>query len=360
MSMPMNPYTLSADFQLPINPRPIVLIGAGSIVEEAHLPAYQKAQWSVLGIYDMQAEKAQRMASLYAIPHVYDSLETLIHRSPVGVIFDIAVPASQIIPILQALPVGANVMMQKPMGETLKQAKEILHICTSKKFTASVNFQMKLIPSIIAAKNLIDQGAIGTLHDMEIRMNIYHPWELWEFLFGIPRMEILYHSIHYMDMIKFFLGMPKQIYAKTFQHPKQMQLASTRSVIIFDYDQPIRAFINTNHGHDFGLEQQDSFVKWEGTSGAIKATLGKNINFPKGEADHFAYFLSEHSAGWVEADIPGAWYPDAFIATMADLQHAIANPAAAHITSVKHAYNTMRLVEAAYLSSDGGGTSIPD
>ena len=201
-------------------------------------------------------------------------------------------------------------------------------------------------------------GAIE-LHDMEMWMNIYHPGTV-DFLF-ILRMEMLYHSIHYIDMIKYFLGMPEKIYAKTFQHPQQMQLASTKSIIIFDYEQPVRAFINTNHGHNFGIKHQDSFVKWEGTKGAIKATLGKNINFPKGEADSFEYFLSDNSfQGWVKENIAGAWYPDAFIATMADLQCAIEDPASPHITSAAHAYDTMRLVEAAYQSSEQGGTRIPD
>ncbi|QEC51118.1 putative dehydrogenase [Anseongella ginsenosidimutans] len=357
----MSSYLLSAAFNLPESPRPIVVIGAGGIMEEAHLPAYLKAGWPVQSIYDIQPEKAERLAGIFGIPKVHSSIEALIRHAPPDAVFDIAVPASKLTGILELLPAGAGVMMQKPMGETLQAAAAILRICESKGFTASVNFQMKLIPSIIAAKNLIDQGAIGELHDMEIRMNIHHPWELWDFLFGLPRMEMLYHSIHYMDMIRYFLGMPNGIYAKTFQHPKQMQLASTRSVIIFDYDRPVRAFINTNHGHDFGIKHQDSFVKWEGSKGAIKATLGKNINFPKGEADHFEYFLSgQAQQGWTSADIPGAWYPDAFIATMADLQCAIENPASPHVTSVKHAYDTMRLVEAAYLSSDSGGTDIPD
>lgn len=356
----MSIYNLTADFKMPNRPRPIAVIGAGGIVEEAHLPAYRKAGWPVDRIYDVQGKKATRLAVAFGIRDVHDSLEELISHASPDTVFDIAVPASQLANILRQLPAGANVMMQKPMGETLENAKEILHICESRKLTASVNFQMKFIPSIIAAKNLIDQGAIGELHDMEIRMNIHHPWELWDFLFGLPRMEMLYHSIHYMDMIKYFLGMPAQVYAKTFQHPKQMQLASTRSVIVFDYERPVRAFVNTNHGHDFGLKHQDSFVKWEGTKGAIKATLGKNINFPKGEEDRFEYFLSDNaSAGWVEEKIPGAWYPDAFMAAMADLQCAIEDPNAPHATSAKHAYDTMCLVEAAYLSHDHGGTPIP-
>ena len=87
-------------------------------------------------------------------------------------------------------------------------------------------------------------------------MNIDHHWQLWPFLFSLPRMEMLYHSIHYMDLLKYFLGMPKSVYAKTTQHPNQMQLASTRSVILFDYDRPVRAFINTNHGHAFRPKHQ--------------------------------------------------------------------------------------------------------
>ncbi len=356
----MNTYTLSPDFELPKNPRPIAVVGAGGIVGEAHLPAYQKAGWPLYGIVDLRIEKARQLADAFDITRVYESLDELVAQAPNDVVYDIAVPASQLLGILSRLPDGATVMMQKPMGETLEAARQILQLCKAKRFTASVNFQMKLIPSVIAAKRLIDQGAIGELHDMEIRMNIHHPWELWDFLFGLPRMEMLYHSIHYMDMIRYFLEMPNHVYAKTFQHPKQLQLASTRSIIIFDYDRPIRAFVNTNHGHDFGIEHQDSFVKWEGTKGAIKATLGKNINFPKGEADRFEYFLSERQEqGWVAADIPGAWYPDAFVATMADLQCAIGNPHSPHITSVKHAYDTMRLVEAAYQSNDTGGTDIP-
>lgn len=351
--------TLKPQFRLPQTPRPIVVIGAGGIVEEAHLPAYRKAGWPVEGIFDVQQEKAARLAELFDIPTVYSSVEELVRLSPPDVVYDIAVPASRLAGILEMLPDRAVVMMQKPMGETLEKAREIKWICQSKQLLASVNFQMKLIPAIITAKNMIDRGAIGELHDMEIRMNIHHPWELWDFLFGLPRMEMLYHSIHYMDMIKYFLGMPSRVYAKTFQHPHQMQLASTRSIIVFDYDQPIRAFVNTNHGHDFGTTHQDSFVKWEGTKGAIKVTLGKNINFPEGEADRFEYIIKGETDGWVEADIAGHWYPDAFIAAMADLQCAAEDSHAPHVTSVSHAYDTMRLVEAAYQSNETGGADPP-
>jgi len=357
----MSSIHIDCSFKLPQKTYPIYIIGAGGIVEDAHLPAYQKAGWKVNGIYDKDFSRSSALHQKFNIPIAYSTLHSMIQDAPHDAIFDLAVPASQILEILEQLPEKANIMMQKPMGESLSDAKKIKSLAEKKGFVASVNFQMKYIPSIIAAKNMIDQGLIGDVHDMEIRMNIYHPWELWDFLFNLPRMEMLYHSIHYMDMIKYFLGMPKTLQAKTFQHPKQMQLASTRSVIIFNYDKPIRAFVNTNHGHDYDLTYQDSFVKWEGTKGAIRATLGKNINFPTGEPDHFTYFLHESSSlGWVVQDIPGHWYPDAFIATMADLMCAIENPEAAHETSLQHAYDTMCIVEAAYIADREAGIQIPN
>ena len=42
--------------------RPIVIIGAGSIVSDAHLPAYAKAGYTVPGIFDPDLDKARALA----------------------------------------------------------------------------------------------------------------------------------------------------------------------------------------------------------------------------------------------------------------------------------------------------------
>jgi predicted dehydrogenase len=277
--------------QMPNNPLPIAIIGAGGIVHDGHLPAYTKAGWNIFGIYDPVESKARDLAHKFGIKHVFVSLEQMISSVPAAVIFDVAVPASALSAVLSKLPDNATVLMQKPMGENIQEAGTILKVCKEKNFTGTVNFQMRFIPAVAVAKQLIQSGIIGELHDMEIRMNIYHPWHLWKFLFGLPRMEMLYHSIHYMDLLRYFFGDPVKVYAKTLKHPKMMELASTRSIIILEYDDIIKAHINTNHGHDFGLKHQESFIKFEGTKGAIKTTLGMNINYPEGIADTFEYVI---------------------------------------------------------------------
>ncbi|GAB3221462.1 Gfo/Idh/MocA family protein [Spirosoma arcticum] len=345
---------------LPEKKRPIILIGAGAIVRDAHLPAYQKAGWPVVGIYDPVTQKAEALSTVFTIERVAHSLDDLVRNAPANGVFDVAVPAKALPDVLPILPDGATVLIQKPLGTTLEEARFLADLCRRKGFTAAMNFQKRFIPAILAAKRLIDAGEIGQLHHIEIRMNIWHPWHLWEFLFGIPRMEMLYHSIHYMDLMRYFLGNPVSVYAKTVKHPKMMQLASTRSTIILDYGELIQAFITTNHGHEFGPKYQDAFIKWEGTDGAIRHTMGKNIDFPTGATDTFEVNLlhGERSGEWQSFTLDKTWYPDAFIGSMANLMGYAEGSQATLINSIDSAYQTMRLVEAAYESSERGGIPL--
>lgn len=69
---------------------------------------------------------------------------------------------------------------------------------------AAVNFQLRYAPFIEAAKTIIAEKNFGTITDIEINVNVHTPWELWTFLQTAPRVEILYHSVHYIDLIRSF------------------------------------------------------------------------------------------------------------------------------------------------------------
>ena len=190
---------------LPENPPPIVSIGLGGIVHDAHYPAYKIAGFTVAGGYDLNPDRAAEMKSKFDIPVIYDSLQSAIDDSPENAVYDVAVPGSAIVDILSELPENSAVLIQKPMGDDLAQAREILSVCRSRKLTAAINFQLRFAPFIIAARDMIDRGLIGELYDMEARIQTNTPWHLWQFLFSLPRVEILYHSIHYIDLVRLVL-----------------------------------------------------------------------------------------------------------------------------------------------------------
>lgn len=338
--------------QQPTSSIPVYTIGAGGIVNDAHLPAYQLAGYAVAGIYDKDTANAQATAARFGIAAVYNDLPALVQAAGDTGIFDIAVPADHLTAVLQGLPANARVLMQKPMGMDYAQAKEILSITRAKKMTAAVNFQLRYAPFITAARKLIDEGMIGELCDIEVNVNVHTPWNLWKFLHGSPRVEILYHSIHYIDLIRRLAGNPIGVFAKTLKHPLMHELASVRSNIIMDYGDMLRANILTNHCHIYGLQHQHSFIKLEGTKGAIRITMGVLMNYPQGVPDKFEYIvLSEPGQPvWKVLPLEGSWFPHAFIGSMQQVMDVAQGIRSTPDNSVEDVIDTMACVEAAYLS----------
>ncbi len=346
---------------LPASPRPIVSIGLGGIVHDAHYPAYKIAGFEVVGGFDVDVERARMMREKFAIPRLYDSLSQAIEAAPDDAVFDIAVPGGAIVDILREIPPGRAALIQKPMGEDLAAAREILSVCRDRELTAAINFQLRYAPFIIAARDMIERGLIGELYDMEFRVQCDTPWHLWGFLAPLPRVEILYHSIHYIDLARSFCGTPASVYAKTMSHPIAAELrGGVRSMVIMDYGENPRVNVMTNHSHAYGAEKQQSYVKFEGSKGAIQIRAGLNMNYPDGVPDRFEYVLLEDAdTRWRTLDVKGSWFPEAFIGTMASLMRYVNGETSSLPTSVEDAILTMATVEAAYQSSERGGAPLP-
>lgn len=338
--------------ELPKTKQPIVIVGAGGIVADAHLPAYKKAGFEVVGITNRTRSKAEKLAADFRIPNVFDTVADAVAKAPASAVYDITTMPEQYLSALEQLPDGAAVLIQKPMGDTLAQAQEILEVCRKKNLVAAINFQLRFAPFVSAARYLLDNGFIGELYDAEVRVTLHTPWELFPHVMVHPRLEILYHSIHYVDMLRSFLGNPKSVQAKTYKHPAKA-LSSSRSTIIMDYGDTVRAVINTNHDHDFGAHHQESFIKWEGTKGAIKAKIGLLMDYPRGIPDAFEYCLLDEGKEWKKIPLEGSWFPDAFVGTMASLMRYNEGSSNVLPTSVEDVIHTMEVVEAAYAASEG-------
>ena len=113
-------------------PRPIVVIGAGGIARDAHLPAYRKASLPVAAVVDADLSKASSLARDFDVLYAADSIRDAIAHTPGDKVFDVAVPAPALLKVLPLIPDGAAVLIQKPMGETLDEAHQIVDLCRLK------------------------------------------------------------------------------------------------------------------------------------------------------------------------------------------------------------------------------------
>jgi predicted dehydrogenase len=339
----------------PTRPRPIVCIGSGGIVNAAHLPAYRRAGFEVAGVYDIDPDRSRETAQRHAIPIVFASLREALRAE--GAVFDVAIPPSALLEILAAMPERSVALLQKPLGESLDEATRLRALCRRRGLTAAVNFQLRFSPSMLALRELADGGRLGRLVEWEVCVNVRTPWEQWPFLKGRPRMEILFHSIHYLDLARSFLGEPAGVYARTVKHPSAPKLASSRSSVVLDYGEDVRCCFSVNHHHAHGPRHQVSQLRIEGTDGAAVATLGVNLDYPKGRPDGLEVSFAEGK--WRSVPLLGDWFPDAFAGPMSNLQRFAAGEDPTLLTSVEDAWRTMALVEACYLSDGEGATAVP-
>jgi predicted dehydrogenase len=336
--------------------RPIVIVAGGGIVRDAHIPAYKKGGYRVLGVYDIDREAAEARAREAGGAKVFDSM-TAATAEP-DVIYDVASRPEDHLALLDQLPDGAAVLLQKPMGRHIEEARAIVELCRRKKLKAAVNFQLRFSPQMLAIRDFIDQGHLGELVDIEFHLNLKTPWEMFPFLQKLERVEILVHTVHHLDMVRAIAGDPKGVYARTVAHPTHPKLRQTKTSAILDYGDTLRCCLSINHCHPFGETHEAATVRIEGTEGCAVTRLGLLLNYPEGKPDKLEV-VSRATGGWVEIPLAGRWFPDAFIGTMANVQRFANGEDTALVSSVEDAFHTMALVEACYTSSARGGEPLP-
>ncbi len=337
----------------PTHPRPIVVIGAGAIVRTAHLPAYARVGLPVAGFFDVDAAQARATASAVPGAQVYPTLDAA--AAVAGAVYDIAVPGDQVVSILERLPRGAAALIQKPMGADLDEARRILACCRERALVAAINFQLRFAPGMLALHDLVVKGDLGTIVDVDVRVVIEQPWQNWTFMVGAPRVEIVYHSIHYLDAIRWLIGEPTGAYCRAVGHPATPQLSDTRSSIVLDYGDSLRCSLVLNHTHKADPARKTSEIMVEGTKGLARVTWGVNLNYPAGPPDTMQATVDRR---WQDVPLRGSWFTEAFEGPMSNLQRFIAGDDPALVSPVDDAIRTMAVVEACYESSARGAVAI--
>ena len=200
------------ELTIPIAHHKVVgVIGAGGIVTGAHLPAYRKAGLPVHAITDIDSEKAQSAAEEFNITRVYSSAKELLADPDIEVV-DIAVPAAeQPALLLAALEAGKHVLAQKPLSTTVEDALDMAAKAQETGLHVGVNQQLRFDEGIAAAHRMVDLGWIGKVSGFSITVNLDTPWHLWDWALSMPRLEVLVHSIHYHDVVRWFFGEPSKV-----------------------------------------------------------------------------------------------------------------------------------------------------
>ena len=336
----------------PENRRKIGICGAGGIVDGAHLPAYKKAGLEVVAIFDTDNAKAQDVAKRHGIPTVYKTLGELLSDANVEIV-DIAVPADAQPEIFaQVAAAKKHILAQKPFATTVALGEAMVKQAKEAGIIAAVNQQLRFEEGVAAAHKMVELGWIGTVSNFSITVNLITPWELWPWAKDLDRLEVMLHSIHYHDLIRWFLGDAKTVFCAAGRTAGQFPKGETRTISTALYKSGVTSLVHANHVNRGG----DNYAEYriDGDKGSIRGTLGLLYDYPNGRVDTLEVNSQVlPTDGWMPYPVTTRWFPDAFIGTMGSVMDAVSSGSPLR-ASVADNVGTLKMVEALYKSMDSG------
>ncbi|MFI1094092.1 Gfo/Idh/MocA family protein [Streptomyces sp. NPDC020917] len=331
---------------------PVAVVGAGAIVDVAHLPSYRSAGVEVRGLFDLDAERAREVAARHGVPTVYPTLDALLADPEVRIV-DIAVaPAAQPEIARRALEAGKHLLCQKPFVPDEATGRELIELADRLGLKIAVNQQLRYDEGIAAARAMVEAGWIGEPTAMTFTVNIATDWSPWPWLVRNDRLEIMYHSIHYLDAVRSVLGDPETVFCAGGRTPGQLAAGETRTISTLVFPGNARALVHATHENRTG--DPEALVRIDGSKGAIRGTLGLLYDYPHGRPDTLEVnSRSLPTDGWLPYPVTRRWIPDAFAGPMASLMRAVSGGGEPY-PSARDNLGTIRLVDRLYASMDAG------
>jgi predicted dehydrogenase len=339
----------ACDLSIPVEHRlTIAHVGAGAIVANAHAPAYRKAGLDVRGVYDVDAERAGALASAWALPRTYGSLDELLADDAVRIV-DVGVPPMAQSEIIErAFAAGKDVLAQKPLALTSSEAARLVALADSRGRKLVVNHQMRYDEGVAATGEMLRRGWIGEAEAAEMSIDISINWRSW--FAESSQLLIWYHAIHELDAIRSWFGTPESVWCTGTSSVASK--GERRIMCGLVYPGRLRVSLHVSTENRTG--EPSAHFRVDGSAGAIRGELRRFYKPPLEGPDA----LEVHSSalptdGWLPYPCTNRWFVDAFIGPMRSLLAWIATgiePA----TSARDNVDTIRLVEALYRSIESG------
>jgi predicted dehydrogenase len=322
----------------------IALIGFGDIARTWHMPAYDKYGVRVVGVYDLApAATADVRPRFPSVERVFGTLEELLADDEIEIV-DIATrPDVRPALIRRATAAGKHVLAQKPLALDAQTARELVEEAERHGIRFAVNQNGRWSPPWRIATLLIQEGAIGDVvavthvHDRPLPPLVgTHFDELDHFV-------IYDYFVHWIDISRCWLDgkTVAAVRARDYRTPDQPLDAKSpwAAWVEIEYEDGASALIRSVGE---GRTKHPSCPFWvHGTEGTIRGSVLLDSDFLELERDGVVSRFA----------LEGAWYPDGFAGTLAELVSAVAEDREP-FNSARHNLLSLRMTLAACKSAE--------
>jgi UDP-N-acetylglucosamine 3-dehydrogenase len=289
------------------------VIGCGAIAEAVHIPGYRRIsdKVEIAAIADIDKQILNDVGDRYGISDRYLDWHDLIRREDIDAV-SVCTPnylhAEQTI---AALGAGKHVMCEKPMATSVQEAQAMLQARDAAGKKLFVGFTHRYMHHNIRAKQIVDEGVIGSPYIMRIRFSHDGPYKSWsaktDWFFDRERAKggaLLDMGIHAIDLMRWFFGEATAVKASCGTYVKEIDVEDT-AILIIEFGSGKIGYI------EVGWSTKPGAIGFElyGTEGTLINDYSTPLRLYLPEDKSRIFNVDDFNEGWVEIKdcIGGGW-----------------------------------------------------
>lgn len=216
---------------------------------------------------DIAAAQRQKHKRIQKVP-VFKTLPEALHAVQADGVVSVIPPQFRVETAQAAFGAGLPLLAEKPLASSMADAHKLLQLAQSSGLLYMVGQDYRYKRTFQTLKQVLDSGAIGRLDAIDIAH--YKGLELTTFhsLMEYPLLHDM--SIHYFDLLRFFLGSePLTIYGRSWNPPWSGFKGKASAVAVFTFPQDITVTYHASWVSTGLNNTWDGDWRFEGEKGVI-------------------------------------------------------------------------------------------
>ena len=213
----------------------IILAGAGSMAGQWADYTLTRGDARIAGLVEPDRERAEEFRRRFKLDcGIYGDLAAAIRETGANLVYNITPPEAHKGVVLAAMREGCDVFGEKPMADTLENARELLAASKQYGKAYSVMQNRRFLKSTQDFKKLIETSGIGPVgfitNEFYIRLD-----QIGTFRDAMKHPLLLDMSIHHFDMLRFLSGAdPVSVYCHEFSPAGSWFADKPAAVCVFE------------------------------------------------------------------------------------------------------------------------------
>ncbi|WP_163874581.1 Gfo/Idh/MocA family protein [Paenibacillus favisporus] len=240
----------------------VAVVGVNNI-GKIHCRAYkQHPDTELVAVCDLMPDRAEAAGLEHGVPF-YTDLRELLAAESVDMVAvataGVEKGSHHFEPAVIAIEAGKDVLVEKPISNRIEEARSMVALAREKGVRLACNLNHRFTPAAYKAKELIEQGKLGSMLYMNMRLTISNRQEDTEWL----HMRALHpHSI---DVMRYFAGDVKRVQAFMTKAPGR----NSWSTVSVNMEFVSGAVGHLTGSYDASMRHPIEFCEAAGTTGRI-------------------------------------------------------------------------------------------